>query len=77
MRWDIAMSMERVPGVEQGIDKISEFLKKLDNVVQYELLQYHPLGAEKSKALGKDIFEVKEYDKNYIKEFEKYAYIRR
>ena len=27
--------------------------------------------------LGKDVFEIKEFDKNYIKEFEKYAYIRR
>ena len=66
-----------IPGILQEIDKISEFLKKLENVVQYELLPYHPLGTEKSKALGKDVFEIKEFDKNYIKEFEKYAYIRR
>lgn len=66
-----------IPGVEQGIDKISDFLRKLENVVQYELLQYHPLGTEKNRALGKDFFEVKDFDKNYIKEFEKYAYIRR
>ncbi len=41
-----------IPEVEQGIDKISAFLKTLDNVKQYELLPYHPLGVSKQAALG-------------------------
>lgn len=41
-----------IPGVEQEIEKISDFLKSLGNVVRHELLPYHPLGIEKAKALG-------------------------
>ena len=43
-----------IPEIEQGIDKISEFMKELKNVVQYELLPYHPLGNSKRKALGEE-----------------------
>ena len=41
-----------IPGVEQGIDKISDFLRSLSNIEKHELLPYHPLGIEKAKALG-------------------------
>lgn len=65
-----------IPEINQEIDKISEFLKKLDNVVRYELLPYHPLGNEKRRALNEspDGFSVP--DKDFMKELEKYAYIR-
>ena len=53
-----------------------EFLKTLENVKKYELLPYHPLGNSKRSALGQaeDGFSVP--TKEYIKELEKYAYIR-
>ena len=41
-----------IPEINQGIDKISAFLKTLSNVRKYELLPYHPLGNSKRKALG-------------------------
>ena len=65
-----------IPEIEQGIDKISELLKTLENVKKYELLPYHPLGNSKRKALGlqPDGFSVP--TKEYVKELEKYAYIR-
>lgn len=65
-----------IPETEQGIDKISEFLKTLENVKKYELLPYHPLGNSKRSALGlqPDGFSVP--TKEYVKELEKYAYIR-
>lgn len=43
-----------IPGIEQGIDKISEFMKSLKSVSRYELLPYHPLGNSKRKALGEE-----------------------
>ena len=65
-----------IPEINQEIGKISEFLKTLDNVKKYELLPYHPLGNSKRKALGlqPDGFSVP--TKEYVKEHEKYAYIR-
>ena len=65
-----------IPEIEQGIDKISEFLKSLKNVVRYELLPYHPLGNEKRRALNQvtDGFSVPSAE--FMKELEKYAYIR-
>lgn len=65
-----------IPEINQGIDKISAFLKTLSNVRKYELLPYHPLGNSKRKALGQkpDGFSVP--SKEYMKELEKYAYIR-
>ena len=62
--------------IEQEIDKISEFLKTLENVVQYELLPYHPLGISKQKALNTKITEFKVPSTEYMKELDKYAYIR-
>ena len=66
-----------IPGVNQEIDKISEFLKGLINVIEYELLPYHPLGQGKAKALGKEITEFEIPTTEYMKELEKYAFIRR
>lgn len=65
-----------IPQIKQEIGKISKFLKTLDNVKKYELLPYHPLGNSKRSALGQaeDGFSVP--TKEYIKELEKYAYIR-
>ncbi len=62
--------------INQEVHKISEFLKTLKNVVKYELLPYHPLGNEKRKALGQnpDGFSVPSAE--FMKELEKYAYIR-
>lgn len=66
-----------IPGVNQEIDKISEFVKGLENVIEYEFLPYHPLGLGKAKALGKEITEFEIPKAEYMKEFEKYAFIRR
>lgn len=65
-----------IPEVEQGIDKISAFLKTLDNVTCYELLPYHPLGKSKRQALGmaEDPFTVPSPE--YMEDLKKYAYIR-
>ena len=65
-----------IPQIKQEIDKISSFLKTLDNVKKYELLPYHPLGNTKRNALGlpADGFTIPA--KEYVKELEKYAYIR-
>lgn len=38
--------------IEQGVDKISGFMRELENVKKYELLPYHPLGNAKRAALG-------------------------
>lgn len=64
-----------IPGIEQGIDKISEFMKTLANVVCYELLPYHPLGNSKRQALG--IFEPDGFSvpsAEYMEELKQYAY---
>ncbi len=65
-----------IPGINQEINKISEFSRTLKNVVSYELLPYHPLGISKGKALGKIITEFEIPSKEYMKELSKYAYIR-
>lgn len=62
--------------IEQGIDKISEFLKELDHVVKYELLPYHPLGLKKAEALGIKQKEFTVPAKEFMKEIEKYAFLR-
>ena len=65
-----------IPGVKQGIDKISEFLKDVKNVRQYELLPYHPMGNSKRAALGmqSDGFTIPK--KEYMKELKRYAFVR-
>ncbi|MBQ9112723.1 MAG: radical SAM protein [Clostridia bacterium] len=65
-----------IPGIDQGIDRIGEFLRSLDNVKKYELLPYHSMGNAKRVALGEPLTEFSVPDKEYMKELEKYAYIR-
>ncbi len=65
-----------IPEINQGIDKISAFLKTLPNVREYELLPYHPLGNSKRKALGQKADGFSVPSKEYMKELEKYAYVR-
>ena len=65
-----------IPGIEQGIEKISDFVKELDNIVQYELLPYHPLGEPKCAALGKKINKFEIPSKEYMEGLKKYAFIR-
>ncbi|MBQ7900636.1 MAG: radical SAM protein [Clostridia bacterium] len=62
--------------IQQGIDRISAFLQSLDNVRQYELLPYHPLGNSKLEAMGIAPEDFKIPDKKYMEEINKYAYIR-
>ncbi len=64
-----------IPEISQGIDKISEFMKSLKNVICYELLPYHPLGNSKRQAMGiaqDDGFSVPCAE--YMKELKKYEY---
>ena len=66
-----------IPEINKEIDKISEFLKTLNNVVEYELLPYHPLGVAKQKAIGKaGVTEFTVPTKEYMQEVGRYAYIR-
>lgn len=76
-----------IPEIEQGIGKISDFLKGLEHVKQYELLPYHPLGESKYAALKaaqmlkeQDILcDMKKFsipENTYMKELEKYVFIR-
>lgn len=49
-----------IPGVNDTIEEISairDFLRQFNNIVDYELLPYHPLGVTKQKALGLEITE--------------------
>lgn len=62
--------------INQELDKISGFLKGLENVRQYELLPYHPLGVSKQKALGKEEVLFTIPSKEQMEEMSKYAYIR-
>lgn len=55
-----------IPEIEQEIDKISAFLKTLNNVKQYELLPYHPLGVSKQAALGIKTQRFSIPDKDYM-----------
>ena len=66
-----------IPEIEQGIDDISKFLKSLPNVIQYELLPYHPLGESKRRALGKESNEFSVPTKEFMKEKERYVFIRK
>ena len=48
----VIMRTPVIPGIEQGIEEIRKFAESLENVIEYELLEYHPLGEEKKRALG-------------------------
>lgn len=65
-----------IPEIKQGIKDISNFLSKLQNVVRYELLPYHPLGNAKRAALGieKDGFSVPTNE--YMGSLRQYAFKR-
>ena len=62
--------------IEQGIPEISEFLFGLPNVIKYELLPYHPLGIEKSRALGREGARFSVPDNERMEELNRYAFIR-
>lgn len=65
-----------IPGIPQGIEEISGFLVKLDSVKKYELLPYHPLGDSKREALGLSAETFTIPSAEYMKELEKYVFIR-
>lgn len=65
-----------IPEICQGIAEISAFLKELDNVIKYELLPYHPLGNAKREALGMPAETFTIPSAAYMKELEKYVFIR-
>lgn len=65
-----------IPGINQETDKISEFLKTLTNVRQYELLPYHPMGNAKRAAMGMESDGFNVPDREYMKELEQYAFVR-
>ena len=66
-----------IPEISQEIDRISEFLKNLDNVEKYELLPYHPLGGAKREALGIELDGFSIPSKEFMKELEKYVFVRK
>ncbi len=65
-----------IPEINQEIGKISAFLNRLENVIQYELLPYHPLGNEKRRALLRETDGFSVPKKELMKELNKYAYVR-
>ena len=65
-----------IPQINQEIDRISAFLQGLENVKKYELLPYHPLGISKAEALGVKQTKFDIPTKEYMKELEKYVFIR-
>jgi len=65
-----------IPGIEQNIPEIAAFLKGLDNVRQYELLPYHPLGEEKRAALGLEPLSFEIPSKELMKELNQYVFLR-
>ena len=66
-----------IPEIDQGISEIAEFLRGLENVIQYELLPYHPLGESKRQALGLAPLEFSVPTKEYMKELSQYVFIRK
>ncbi len=65
-----------IPEIDQGIDRISAFLKELHNVKRYELLAYHALGLSKAAALGITQRHFTAPGAAYMNEVNKYAFIR-
>ena len=66
-----------IPEIEQGIEEISKFLYSLDNVVEYEILPYHPIGNSKRIALGLEPDGFTVPSKEFLKEKSKYVFVRR
>ncbi len=65
-----------IPGIEQGIDRISAFLRPLEAVRRYELLPYHALGNAKRRALGLPEAAFETPSAELMKELSRYAFIR-
>ena len=65
-----------IPDIEQYVESIPYFLKNLENVKKYELLPYHPLGESKRAALGLEKQDFTVPKKEFMKELEKYVFIR-
>ncbi len=65
-----------IPGINQQIEEISQFLRGLKNVMQYELLPYHPLGNSKRTALGLEEQQFPIPEKAYMKALSQYAFSR-
>lgn len=65
-----------IPEIDQGIDRISAFLRTLEHVVRYELLPYHALGNVKAEAMGIETKKFSVPSGDYMKELERYAYVR-
>ena len=64
-------------GLKELKEEISKFLYSLENVIEYEILPYHPIGNSKRIALGlqPDGFTVP--SKEFLKEKSKYVFVRR
>ena len=65
-----------IPEIEQGIEKISDFLYSLKNVKKYELLPYHAIGNAKREAIGKELPTFTVPSMEYMEELKKYVFIR-
>ena len=65
-----------IPEIEQGIPEIAAFLRGLRNVTRYELLPYHPLGLEKSRALGRPGTRFTVPSGALMTELNQYAFLR-
>ena len=65
-----------IPEIEQGIEEISCFLRKLEKVKKYELLPYHPLGQEKAEALQIKQKKFTVPTKEYVNEMKQYEFSR-
>ena len=66
-----------IPEIEQGIEEISKLLYSLENVVEYEILPYHPIGNSKRIALGLEPDGFTVPSKEFLKEKSKYVFVRR
>ncbi len=66
-----------IPEIEQGISEISNFAHSMKNAERYELLPYHPLGNAKRQALGQSVPCFTVPTKEFMKEVNRYAFIRR
>lgn len=65
-----------IPEIWQDIPSISAFLRTLENIKQYELLPYHPLGVSKAKALGRNQTSFTVPTEDTMKELNQYAFLR-
>ena len=76
MRVPVIARTPVIPEISQEIEEISTFLRQLDNVRKYELLPYHPLGGAKREALGIEADGFTIPSAEYMKELEKYVFVR-